>query len=691
MTNGKISLRQMKRLLFFDVIGIGLVALPDILASKAGTTGALALLVGAFCGIVYLWLLQRAMEGREKGRKLFYGIYGGYLLLAGGYGLFLLADLIQNFLLPEQSFALIVLLLLLLVVYEKNGGLEGRARVYEVLFWPLVILLIVLIGLGIRGIQPENLLPLKLGGRNWGVAVYVSFLLCSVSQVICFMPAYMEEGVDLRDLRKGASGTILWATIFLACIYEILLGSFGQRALSLARTPIMIYTSNVVVPGGFLRRQEALIAGICFVALLAFVGSGFSYGTLCLKSIKDTKWMTWLALILLFLIAMVAHYNSASKVGLGDVIVWTTPIALVLTLLLAGGAKSRNMVALGLAVCTTILFTGCSVKELENRSFPMVMSLSEKNGDCVLSYQYMDLSRVSEKEKTKQGSDELQVQGKDVSAAIYQMDTQSGKVLDLNHLKVLLLDERFLKNHKLMQSLMEKGNGGVELPGNMLVFVTKDYREIEALQEEMDEDLGSYLEELMEGNPNYKNVGGTSFKDLICDWYNANGNTVLPRLSVKENLPVVEDYDLLVSSDKAGKYQVMQIDEEDGLLANLCDGEADAVDVMVDDGRIHLENVKVSYEFSRSNRYVLCQVLVSGDIVVSDSIHGDKAAMRKAAEDFFLGRVTNAWNEQGVDLTNSYYHLRVHDKDLYEKYEGDFAKYRDDLQLQVTSDFRFVA
>ena len=34
MQNGKISLRQYKRLLFFDMVGLGLVILPDLLAAK---------------------------------------------------------------------------------------------------------------------------------------------------------------------------------------------------------------------------------------------------------------------------------------------------------------------------------------------------------------------------------------------------------------------------------------------------------------------------------------------------------------------------------------------------------------------------------------------------------------------------------------------------------------------------------
>ena len=39
MQNGKISLRQYKRLLFFDMVGLGLVILPDLLARHAERAG----------------------------------------------------------------------------------------------------------------------------------------------------------------------------------------------------------------------------------------------------------------------------------------------------------------------------------------------------------------------------------------------------------------------------------------------------------------------------------------------------------------------------------------------------------------------------------------------------------------------------------------------------------------------------
>ena len=55
--NGKISLRQIKRLLIFNIFGMASLLLPDILAGRRGVDGAVAILCGRFCTFLLLWLL----------------------------------------------------------------------------------------------------------------------------------------------------------------------------------------------------------------------------------------------------------------------------------------------------------------------------------------------------------------------------------------------------------------------------------------------------------------------------------------------------------------------------------------------------------------------------------------------------------------------------------------------------------
>lgn len=701
MQNGKISLRQYKRLLFFDMVGLGLVILPDLLARHAERAGGCSIFLGALLASLYGGLLLACMRGGVRDRSWLYLPYGIYLLFVGAFGLYLLADLVHTFLLSEESFLLLTVLILLLVLYSRRAGLEGRGRTFEVLFWPMLLLLIILLALGASSLRGMNLFPLQLSKKGFAfLGWYPAFLVFSSCQFVFFMGDGLEDGVDQKAQWKGTCEMIWLSALVLFLTYEMLLGSFGSQALAAAETPIMIFTSNIVIPGGFLRRQEALVAGVCFAGLIAFCGSGLHYGIFCIKRglglekkahKKGEKAVVWLSALAMLLISLGQYYYGRKSGGLVVLLAWLSALALCFPFFLMERKKRKRGMALAVLCLGMVLFgCGCSVQELENKSFPMVMTLRAEDGDCVLTYKYMDLSRVSEKEKTKQGSDELTVRSSSVRGVIRRMDEKNGKILDLNHVKVLLLEAEFLEEKDFMQELVEIGNNGVDLPGNMIVFVAEDVDAISNLQEEMDEDLGNYLAEMLEGNPNYEDTSGATFKSLICDWYNGGSSTILPSLGVQDDLPVVEGY-YLMQTDVSGVDQILRkVTAEEGYVAGLCSGAIGMVDMDVDGGQIHLENVKVSYEYTATNSGVGCQLTFRGDIIQKDSIDLSAQKLQEAAAAYLAGMIQNAYEQKGLDLANSYGHLRCHDLDLYEKYQGWAGAYRKDLHLETICKFRVV-
>ena len=701
MQNGKISLRQYKRLLFFDMVGLGMVVLPDLLAEHAERAGGFSILLGAFLASLYGRLLLGCMRKGIRERSWLYIPYGIYLLLVGAYGLYLLADLVHTFLLPEESFLLLTLLILLLVLYSRRAGLEGRGRTFEVLFWPMLLLLSILLALGASSLRGMNLFPLQLSKNGFAfLGWYPAFLVFSSCQFAFFMGDGLEDGVDQKALWKGTCEMIWLSALVLFLTYEMLLGSFGSQALAAAETPIMIFTSNIVIPGGFLRRQEALVAGVCFAGLIAFGGSGLHYGIFCIKrglglekkaQQKGEKAVVWLAALAILLVSQGQYYYGKQDGGLMVLLTWLSAFALCLPFFLMEREKRKGRMALaGLCLGMVLFGCGCSVQELENKSFPMVMTLRAEEGDCVLTYKYMDLSRVSEKEKTKQGSDELTVRSSSVMGVIRRMDERNGKILDLNHVKVLLLEAEFLEEKDFVQELVEMGNSGVDLPGNMIVFVAENVDAISNLQEEMDEDLGNYLADMLEGNPNYDDTSGATFKSLICDWYNGGSSTILPSLGVQDDLPVVDGY-YLMQTDARGDDQILRkVTAEEGYVAGLCSGAIGMVDMDVDGGQIHLENVKVSYEYTATNSGLGCQLTFRGDIIQKDSVDLSAKELQDAAAAYLSGMIQNAYEQKELDLANSYGHLRCHDLDLYEKYQGRVGAYRQDLHLETTCKFRVV-
>lgn len=704
MDNGKISLRQSKRLLFFNILSLGLLFLPDALAVQTGKDGGVAILIALLLALLYVGVLVRFMDKKRKDgtleaaggmvSKILYGIYGIYFIVLGGYGSFLLADMVRTFLLEGESFWLIAMLIVLLALYSRKTGLEGPARTFEILFWPTIFLLVILLVLGLEELRVTNITPMCAAMQNMGNATGIAFFTFSVAQMIFFLPASLEEGVMLKQLKKGVQGVLLFAGVLLIILYEMLLGSFGRPALADAKIPIMIFSSNLVLPGGFLRRQEALVAGVCFVGILALAGSCIQYGQHCFGRIKQSRCHAWLVAFAVFLLCLWEYYHTGETVELQKFLLVITPFVIFLPFLILGLPKKngQKQPVLALLLCLSLLFTGCSLEELEDKSFPMAIALKAEGKKCMLNYKYMDLSQVSENQKTKLGSDEIQVEAATLLGAMSEMEHKNGKTMDLNHAKVLLLERSYLEDDKLVWQLIREGNRGAVLSGNLMVLGTEDIDAITDLQKDMDGDIGNYLEELVNGNPSYKNVERFALKSWTSDYYQGNYLSVLPRIEVEHDLPVVGGYYGYLRDTETGESKLYELDLLEGMCAGVCEGGMQQIDLPMGGGIVRVENLRVSYEFSRSNSKVLCHLTMYGDINKDKSIYRPE---KKEVEEYLCSIIRNAWGNDGshtkragagIDLTNSYAHLNCHDRDIYRDYVDDYHSYLRDLQLQIDAD-----
>ncbi len=698
MDNKKISLRQCCRLLFFDILGPGLLFLPDALAVQSGKDGGVAILIVTLLALAYAELLVKVMgRPRENGtrnlmEKALYGCYGVYFVLLGAYAVYLLADMVRSFLLEGESFWLIAALIVLLALYSRKTGPEGRARAFEILFWPALFLLAVLLALGLGELRPVNVMPVAADLRTAGGAILRVLLAFAAVQTVFFLPPALEDGISPAELKKGVKKSLMLSGLLLILLYEMLLGSFGRAALADSKMPVMIFSSNLVLPGGFLRRQEALVAGVCFAAVMALAGSCIQHGQHCFGRMKEGRWQAWAAAALIFLLCLWEHYHADGALELQKLLLILTPLSLLLPFLLSVGKSGRKRtVALALLVC--LCFGGCSFEELEDKSFPMAAALSAKDGNCILTYQYMDLSQVSEKQKASESAEGLTAEASTLLGAMRAMEQKNGKSIDLNHAKVLLLERSYLEDGELVRQLIREGNRGALLSGNLLVFVTEDIEKITALQEGMDGDIGTYLEGLLQGDPAYRNVESFALKAWTGDYYEADRLCVLPKVSEENGLPVIDGYYGYLRDGATGESRIVELSRDEGLCAGICEGNVERMDLAMGGGVVQVENLRASYEFDRSNSRVLCHLTLYGDIDRDKSV---KLQEEKEVEEYLCSIIRNAWDGEsdgaqrrtgGIDLTNSYAHLNCHDRDICRAYENDPSSYRDDLCLQIDADF----
>lgn len=294
--NQKISIRQIRRLLILDLFGTSSLILPGLLAKAAGTDGVFSILLGALVALLWLVPLGAVLKQMKGG---FYGYVRGtmggfigdilmlfylfFFLLMGAFVLFQLTGLVRAWLLPEGSWGWISFLILLLAAYGTIRGIEGRARIYEILFWFLIAPLLLMLAFAMRGANPDHWTPIAVTGCG-------DFLHGSLLVFAFFLPVFLvlflkPHAANPGKLTKCARQAVLTVVVLLLLIYLVLLGNFQVKTTIALERPAITLMSLVKLPGGFFARMDALMTAIWFFSMFALMNTGVFYSSHIVKEL----------------------------------------------------------------------------------------------------------------------------------------------------------------------------------------------------------------------------------------------------------------------------------------------------------------------------------------------------------------------------------------------------------------------
>lgn len=491
--NNQISGRQVFRLLTYDFLGMGTLLLPTMLADTAGRDGIFCILAGILSTFLYLKLLRYLLKGMKTsypdflkqkcGKVCGYVLWGGYFLyfiLMASYTAYLFSTLMLNGLVENISFYLVLLLILLLAFYGMAGGIEGRARVYEMLFWFLMIPLFLMLFAACREVKPAYWSPVFVadGKEVLSGSYYVLFCYSMVSIVL-----FLKEYVADRKKCVGAVEKAVWFSggVF-AALYLILIGLFGVEALAQMKFPAVTMMSRVQVTGGFLKRTDAFMFSIWFFTLYAMLNSMVFYsGNLAEKVIRDCggylegkkRMLPYLILLLLVYGVTVLFYRNQQFLDCVTFLLWKigTPfvVGVPVLLFLTGERKKHNKkVRVLVLVCFLfgcLFLQGCNVAELEDKAFPVLLNIRDQDDfqNVWLNHEYA-----------------------------------GNKEVDYNHLKVVLIERSFLEKEAEVEDMLSMLEQEKEVPWNAYVMTTESCDRLAQTEGELDVLLGNYLEELLE-------------------------------------------------------------------------------------------------------------------------------------------------------------------------------------------------
>lgn len=726
--NNQISGRQVFRLLTYDFLGMGTLLLPTMLADTAGRDGIFCILAGILSTFLYLKLLRYLLKGMKTsypdflkqkcGKICGYVLWGGYFLyfiLMASYTAYLFSTLMLNGLVENVSFYLVLLLILLLAFYGMAGGIEGRARVYEMLFWFLMIPLFLMLFAACREVKPAYWSPVFVAdGKEMLNGSYYVFFCYSMVSIVLFLKEYVSD--DKKHISAAEKAVWFSGGVF-AALYLILIGLFGVEALAQMKFPAVTMMSRVQVTGGFLKRTDAFMFSIWFFTLYAMLNSMVFYsGNLAAKVIRDCggylegkkRMLPYLILLLLVYGVTVLFYRNQQFLDCVTFLLWKigTPfvVGVPVLLFLTGERKKHNKkVRVLVLVCFLfgcLFLQGCNVAELEDKTFPVLLNIRDQDDfqNVWLNHEYA-----------------------------------GNKEVDYNHLKVVLIERSFLEKEAEVEDMLSMLEQEKEVPWNAYVMTTESCDRLAQTEGELDVLLGNYLEELLENTSGIDQKAYPTLGMLYEERANHLETLYIPFVDIEgEQSGAVEDdtekekQSATVQDDTEKEKQSVTVwddtgkEEEEqqpvmtgkpqitayevwkrGMAAGLVDTDtaraafftqnfaddytlqlAPELYVKVDAASCRVKETEKIGVGGLTEQIVAVTVTGEGEILSGTVSASEKEQLLNTRMEDYLNATASHALEKEIDITNSYRNLGADNRTWYFKYQNTPAAYEKDIKIQ---------
>lgn len=688
--NNQISGRQVFRLLTYDFLGMGTLLLPTMLADTAGRDGIFCILAGILSTFLYLKLLRYLLKGMKTsypdflkqkcGKVCGYVLWGGYFLyfiLMASYTAYLFSTLMLNGLVENVSFYLVLLLILLLAFYGMAGGIEGRARVYEILFWFLMIPLFLMLFAACREVKPAYWSPVFVAdGKEMLNGSYYVFFCYSMVSIVLFLKEYVE---DRRKCVGAAEKAVWFSGGVFAVLYLILIGLFGAEALAQMKFPAVTMMSRVQITGGFLKRTDAFMFSIWFFTLYAMLNSMVFYsGNLAEKVIRDCggylegkkRMLPYLILLLLVYGVAVLFYRNQQFLDSVTFLLWKigTPFVVCVPVLLClTGERKNHKKNVRVLVLVCFLFgclflQGCNVAELEDKAFPVLLNIRDQEDfqNVWLNHEYA-----------------------------------GNKEVDYNHLKVVLIERSFLEKEAEVEDMLSMLEQEKEVPWNAYVMTTESCDRLAQTEGKLDTLLGNYLEELLENTSGIDQKAYPTLGMLYEERANHLETLYIPFVDIEgEQSGAVQDD---TGKPQITAYEVWKRGRAAGLVDTDTARAAFFTQNFADDYTLQLAPelyVKVDAASCRvketekigvgglTEQIITVTVTGEGEILSGTVSASEKEQLLNTRMEDYLNAIAAHALEKEIDITNSYRNLGADNRTWYFKYQNTPAAYEKDIKIQ---------
>lgn len=511
--NESISPRQLYRLYVFNLLGVGTLVLPNNLA-KLGKYGFISIALGVFMAWLFMWIVSEVRERRKNIYDRSFGktahvkiliydlIIAVYELSQAAFLAWIFVKLIRDSLIPDESFTAVLLVIMAVCAYALSGGVECRARVYEVVFFFVLIPLAAMLLFAISDVRLDYLMIKDRVGVEFGIAdIFAGAYYVFAASISVFNILFVRER-SVSQIRWSVSKAILTYAGILFLLYAVLLGSFGKYSLSEIEFPAVVLMSDVQIKGSFFKRADALMLSVWFFTLFSVLNMSLYYAVLrCEDFAKNTaeviptfnKNRGFCNNKQLSCDRQKSHDEGNSSTR-SRCIIFVIAVTVTLAYILESGDEIVKKY-LGFLLCIAIpvivvltiglMLTGCSAVELEERCFPTLAAVdivavdTDETTDKEVVEFYYNMDKSYEPEYAD-----------DIKTAVDSFEERLSQKADTNHLKVILIGKTLRNNKAAYSDFMEYCKTSKKFPRNTYVCIADDINDIF-------DNMGDYYEQKM--------------------------------------------------------------------------------------------------------------------------------------------------------------------------------------------------
>ena len=503
--NESISPRQLYRLYVFNLLGVGTLVLPNNLA-KLGKYGFISIALGVFMAWLFMWIVSEVRERRKTiydrsidktkyAKMLIYDlIIAIYELSQAAFLAWIFVKLIRDSLIPDESFTVVLLVIMAVCAYALSGGVECRARVYEVVFFFVLIPLAAMLLFALSDMRLDYLMIKDRVGVDFGIAdIFAGAYYVFAASISVFNILFVRERTA-SQIRGSMSKAIFTYAGILFLLYAVLLGNFGKYSLSEIEFPAVVLMSDVQIKGSFFKRADALMLSVWFFTLFSVLNMSLYYAVLRCENFAENTGKV------IFTFNKNRHSCSNKHFGSdrqkshdkekSTMRSWCIIFVIAVTVTLAYILESGDEIVkkyLGFLLCIAIpvivvltiglMLTGCSAVELEERCFPTLAAVdivdvvshrdvsANENSGYIEFYYNMDKSYEPE-------------YADDIKTAVDSFEDRLSQKADTNHLKVILIGKTLRKDKAAYSDFMDYCKTSKKFPRNTYGCIADEINDI---------------------------------------------------------------------------------------------------------------------------------------------------------------------------------------------------------------------